>query len=151
MSALLRQVSEELTLVAAFVDLLDREAAGLADGHFEALPALAREKQQLASRLAACDAAREELLVTLGYAADRSGADAAAERGGPALQEAWQRLLALAGRARDRNHRNGALVHAHLDFTRHTLAFLQTGTRPLYGPDGQHRTGSGQRVRVAAG
>lgn len=150
MTPLLRQVSDELALVAAFVGVLEREAAGLAGGRFEALPALAREKQQLAERLAACDAAREQLLVTLGYSADRAGADAAAARGGPALQEAWKRLLALAARARDRNHRNGALVHAHLDFTRQTLAFLQTGTRPLYGPDGQHRTGSGQRMRVAA-
>jgi flagella synthesis protein FlgN len=150
-STLLRQVGEEIGLLLVFVDLLEREAEALADHRFELLPDLTRSKDKTAERLAACDAEREQLLVTLGYAADGAGADAAAARGGPALQQAWTRLLALAARARDLNHRNGVLVHAHLDFTRQSIAFLRTGSRPLYGPDGQHSAGRGQGVRYAAG
>jgi len=151
MSTLLRQVSEEIALVEAFLALLEEESAALAEGRFDALPALTRRKDAAADRLAAADAAREELLRALGYAAGRAGADAAAARGGSALQHAWRRLLAVAARAREQNHRNGVMVHAHLDFTRQSLAFLQTGSRPLYGPDGQHHTGGGARVRYAAG
>lgn len=151
MSTLLRQVSEEIALVEDFLQLLEQEAEALAGGRFEALPGITRSKDEAAQRLAAADAAREHLLQALGHANDRAAADAAAARGGPALQQAWQRLLALAARAREQNHRNGVMVHAHLDFTRQSIAFLQTGSRPLYGPDGQHSAGAGQRVRYAAG
>ena len=151
MNALLRQVSEEIALVEDFLALLEEEAGALTDGRFDALPAITRRKDEAAERLAAADAAREQLLQALGYAGGREGSDAAAARGGAALQQAWKHLLALALRAREQNHRNGVMVHANLDFTRQSIAFLQTGSRPLYGPDGQHSAGGGQRVRYAAG
>jgi flagella synthesis protein FlgN len=151
MSTLLRQVGEEIALVEAFLALLEQEAGALGEGRIDALPALTRRKDEAAERLAAADAAREHLLQALGFTSDRAGCDAAAARGGPALQRAWKHLLALAARARELNHRNGVMVHTHLDFTRQSIAFLQTGSRPLYGPDGQHRAGGGQRVRYAAG
>ncbi|WBY00587.1 flagellar protein FlgN [Ramlibacter tataouinensis] len=149
MRALLRQVSAETALVEAFLALLDEEAAALTGSRFEALPGITRRKDEAAERLAAADAVREQLLQALGHAGDRAGAAAAA--GGPALQQAWERLLALAARARDQNHRNGVMIHAHLDFTRQSIAFLQTGNRPLYGPDGQYRAPAGSSARYAAG
>lgn len=151
MSALLRQMSEEISLLQVFVELLEREAEALASHRFELLPQLTPRKAKAAERLAACDAEREQLLTALGYPANRAGAEAVAAAGGPLLQQAWTRLVDLAERARDLNHRNGVTVHAHLDFTRQSIAFLQTGSRPLYGPDGQHRAGRGQGIRYAAG
>ncbi len=144
MSTLLHQLSEEIALVEAFLALLDEEAGALAHGRFDALPGLTRRKDEAAERLAAADAGREQLLRAQGYASDRAGAASAAAQGGPALQQAWKQLLALAGRAREQNHRNGVMVHAHLDYTRQSIAFLQAGgDRPLYGPDGQYRADGG--------
>ena len=151
MTVLLRQVSEELAQVQAFVDLLDREARALILGRFELLPGLTEQKREAAERIAACDTGRERLLATMGYSADREGADAAAAHGGPALLQAWQRLLVLAAQAREKNHRNGLIVHAHLDYTRQSIAFLQAGNGSLYGPDGQHRASGGSGRRYAAG
>ena len=149
MSALLRQLDEELALFSEFLDLLEEEAAALAGGRFTLLAGLTERKRDLTARIAACDAGRERLLVAMGHCADRAGADAAARSGGPALQQAWARTLAVAARAREQNHRVGVMVHAHLDFTRRSIAFLQTGSRPLYGPDGQHRAGGASGLRHA--
>lgn len=150
MSTLLRQLGEEIALLQAFTGLLAREAEALAERRFDQLPEIARRKDQAADRLAKCDAEREQLLAALGHPADRAGADAAAAQAGPAVQQAWERVLALAAQARQQNHRNGVMVHAHLEFTRQGLAFLQTGTRPLYGPDGQHRAAGAAGARYAA-
>jgi flagella synthesis protein FlgN len=150
MSMLLRKVNEQAILIDSFLEVLDQEAQALEQGSFATLKELTRRKAELAEQLAAADCDREAELVALGYPADRSGADAAA-RGSAALAKAWGQLVVQAAEARDSNHRNGVMIHAHLDHTRQSISFLQAGSRPLYGPDGNHRAPAAGGVRRAAG
>ena len=138
-------------MIGEFLELLDQEAAAMTGGDFVTLSALVAQKSQLAVQIALLDQQRETEQVALGYAADRNGADAAAAAGTPALQSAWTDLLGQAAQAHEKNHRNGAMVHTHLDFTRQTINFLQARGNPLYGPDGGHQTGSASGNRLALG
>ncbi|HQS32638.1 MAG: flagellar biosynthesis protein [Polaromonas sp. 39-63-203] len=150
-SLLLNHLTQEHAAVGAFLELLDQEAAAMSQGNFAALPALAERKSHLIEQVALLDKQREIEQIGLGYAADRSGADAAAAAGGEVLQAAWRDLRERATQAREHNHRNGVMVHTHLDFTRQSINFLKASGQPLYGPDGTHHTGGGRGKRLATG
>lgn len=150
-SPLLNHLIREYAAIGAFLELLDQEAEAMTRGDFAGLSGLAERKSQLADQIAFLGRQREVELLTLGYAADRSGADAAAAAGGQALQDAWRDLLARAAQAHERNHRNGVMIHTHLDFTRQSISFLQASGQPLYGPNGTHSRGAGNGNRLALG
>lgn len=150
-SLLLNHLTQEHAAIGAFLELLDQEAEAMTHGDFGNLSELAGRKSQLADQIAAFDRQREMEQLALGYAADRSGADAAAAAGGEALQNAWCDLLERAAQAHECNHRNGVMIHTHLDFTRQSISFLQASGQPLYGPDGTHKTGTGSGNRLALG
>ena len=150
-SLLLNHLTQEHAAVGAFLELLDKEAAAMSHGDFAALPALAERKSQLIEQVALLDRQRELEQISLGYAADRSGAESVAAAGGEVLQTAWRNLRELAMQAREHNHRNGVMVHTHLDFTRQSISFLKARGQPLYGPDGTHHTGTGQGNSLASG
>jgi flagella synthesis protein FlgN len=147
--ALLELLKHEHAQAVLFLELLNREAQAMTEGRFAELPGLAERKSQLAGQITETGRRREALQQSLGYGPGRHGADAAAAAGSTALKTAWQQLLARATEAHELNHRNGVVVHTHLDFTRQTLSFLKAGGQPLYGPDGTHRSGgSGNRLGV---
>lgn len=150
-SLLLNHLIREHAAIGEFLDLLDQEAAAMTQGNFTHLAGLAERKSQLADQIAFFARQREIEQVSLGYAADRSGAEAAAAAGGETLQTAWQNLLECAAQAHERNYRNGVMIHTHLDFTRQTISFLQSRGQPLYGPDGTHHKGAGNGNRLALG
>ena len=150
-SKLLDLLSREYAATGAFVALLDQEAAAMTQGEFAKLPELAERKSKLADQIALMAQQREMEQHSLGYVAGRRGADAAAAAGGEALQNAWHNLLKRAAQAHACNHRNGVMIHTHLDFTRQTIGFLQAGSQPLYGPDGSHKTGQGGGHCLALG
>lgn len=87
----------------------------------------------------------------MGFTADRAGAQACAAAGGQTFQHAWSSLLERAQQAREHNHRNGVMIHTHLDFTRQSISFLQARGQPLYGPDGSHHAGAASGNRLAVG
>lgn len=149
-TALYQHLMHEREAVQAFIEVLDQEAEAMRTGLFGALPELAQRKSELVSQISQLDARRELGQVRLGYSADRPGADALAAAAGPAVQEAWAQLCELALQAHERNHRNGVMVHTHLDFTRQAIGFLKAGSKPLYGPDGAHHTGNGTGSRRLA-
>ncbi|MDP3864862.1 MAG: flagellar protein FlgN [Rhodoferax sp.] len=150
-SKLLDLLNREYAATGAFVTLLDQEAAAMTQGEFARLPDIAARKSTLADQIALMAKQREMEQLSLGHAAGRRGADAAAAAGGDALQHAWRNLLKRAAQAHTSNHRNGVMIHTHLDFTRQTLGFLQAGSQPLYGPDGGHKTGQGGGHCLALG
>lgn len=150
-SQLLDFLTREHAAIGAFIELLEREAAAMIDGDFAQLPELAQSKSELADQIKFLEQQREREQLALGYAAGRGGAEAACAAGGAALWQGWQVLLERAAQAHVLNHRNGAMVHAHLDFTRQTLSFLQAGGQPLYGPDGTHATAAGSGTSLAQG
>lgn len=149
--ALLRCLSDENAATRAFIGLLDREARAMTGGDFGALPDLAREKSELAERIALLTRLREAQQLALGYPAGAPGAQACAAAAGPVQAEAWAQLLESAALAREQNHRNGVMIHAHLDFTRQSIDFLQSRGHPLYGPDGSHHAGAASGNRLAVG
>lgn len=149
-SRLLDHLTQEHAAIGEFIELLDAEAQAMTDGDFANMPGLAERKSQLADQIALLDRLREVEQLALGYAANRSGADAAAV-GNNALQKVWSSLLGRATQAHERNHRNGVMIHTHLDFTRQAISFLQASGQPLYGPDGTHKTGTGSGNRLALG
>jgi len=150
-ASLLDCLNLELGAVANFLDLLNQEADAMAQGRFIDLPPLAERKSQLADKIAILRRHRENEQMTLGFKADRSGADAASAAGGPLLQAAWNQLQACAAQAHERNHANGVMIHTHLDFTRQAIDFLKSSGRPLYGPDGSHYSGVASGNRLAVG
>lgn len=148
---LFNYLTREHAAVGAFLDLLDQEAAAMSQGAFAGLHALAERKSVLIEQVAVLDRQREKEQISMGYAADRSGADAAALAGGDEVQAAWRDLRERATQARENNHRNGVMVHAHLDFTRESINFLKASGQPLYGPDGTHHAAGSQGKRLATG
>lgn len=151
MNKLLTHLIEESAVVDAFLILLDQEEAAMTGGHFGTLPAITEHKAQLVDRIATLDLERERQLLTDGYPVGRHGADAAAAAGGVALQKAWQTLLERADQAQKRNHRNGVLIHTHLDYTRQSINYLRGKSQSLYGPDGKHRGALGYGNNIASG
>ncbi|MEO5659806.1 MAG: flagellar protein FlgN [Polaromonas sp.] len=147
----LKDLVQEHAAIAAFVELLDQEAEAMTLGQFASLPQLAERKSLMADQIALLGRQRENEQMRLGYRADRHGADAAAEAGGAALQNAWNQLRESAAQAHERNHRNGVMIHSHLDFTRQSISFLKASGKPLYGPDGTHHTGVGSGNKLAMG
>jgi flagellar biosynthesis protein FlgN len=150
-AALTAHLIAERSTIQAFIELMDHEAEALINGDFAALPELTKRKEELADRIVALDHEREQHQKALGWPTDREGADAAAAAGGGKLQIVWQALMECAAQAQERNHRNGILVHTHLDYTREAINFLRSNGRPLYGPDGKHKEGVGTGNSLATG
>jgi len=148
---LTNHLSQEYAATGEFLELLELEAQAMTVGDFGALPALAQRKSQLADQIAALNNQREKGQLATGFPAGRVGAQAYAESGGPDLEQAWSDLLARAALARENNHRNGVMIHTHLDFTRQSISFLQARGQPLYGADGSHHAGTASGNRLAVG
>lgn len=150
-SQFLQNLLQEHAAIAKFLELLDQEADAMTHGQFTGLPELAERKSKMADKIALLGRQRENEQMRLGYKADRSGAEAAAAAGGEAQQNAWIKLRECAAQAHERNHRNGVMIHTHLDFTRQSISFLKASGKPLYGPDGTHNTGVGSGNTLAVG
>ena len=148
--ALLNLLHREHAATGLFLELLVQEAQAMTEGAFAELPGLAERKSHLAAQITLISTRRDAQQVAQGYGPGRRGADAAAAAGDATLKAAWRELLARAAEAHELNHRNGVMVHTHLDFTRQTLNFLKAGGQPLYGPDGTHQSGGGGN-RLAIG
>ena len=148
---LLDLLTQEVSAVGEYIELLDQEANALSDSNFANLPVLAERKSTLADHISGLGRRRDQEQLALGYPAGRAGTEAACAGAGPALAQAWADLLTCATLASSRNQRNGVMIHIHLDFTRQTISFLQNSGHPLYGPDGGHRPGTGGGSRLARG
>ncbi len=148
---LLHYLAREGAATEAFLQLLEREAQAMTGGDFAALPGLAQRKSQLADEITSLTRQREKEQLAMGFTADRAGAQACAAAGGQTFQHAWSSLLERAQQAREHNHRNGVMIHTHLDFTRQSISFLQARGQPLYGPDGSHHAGAASGNRLAVG
>jgi flagella synthesis protein FlgN len=148
--ALLAHLASEREAIDQFVEVLDQEAEAMTCGAFASLGTLAERKSKLVDAIAVLDRLREAEQRALGFSADRKGADAAVA-GNAAMQTIWQDLCKRAAQAHERNHRNGVMIHAHLDFIWQSIRFLQAGSQPMYGRDGIRHCGTGSGNRIAIG
>ncbi len=119
----------------------------------EALETACAERQQRMGELLRIQDERRGVLKMLGQTPDNAGLDAVL-RGcdlGDRLRSRWQQCAAAAGRCRQLNDRNGALVQLRMKRVEGMLEVL-TGQRPgprVYGPQGQVAAGPSSRLVAA--
>ncbi len=151
-----------------FSRLLDEEACTLADlerllaleheilvrnESAEALEEACAERQLRMGELLRIQDERRTVLRMLGQTPDNAGLDAVL-RGcdqGNRLRTRWQQCAGAAGRCRDLNDRNGALVQARMKRVEGMIEVL-TGQRSgprVYGPQGQVGAGPSSRLLTA--
>jgi flagella synthesis protein FlgN len=150
-NALIKHLNQERAVMESFLSLLDQEAEALIKSRFEELPLITERKAELAERITALEREREQRQQAIGFAPGREGGDAVATAGGSDAQQLWHELLKSAAQARDNNHRNGIMIHTHLDFVRRSINYLRAHGQSLYGADGKHQVGLGNGHSLASG
>lgn len=143
-----RLIEAEAKAIVAFVGLLREEQEQLKAGETANLATFAAQKDSLIKELLEISGKREQALLASGLTNDSAGLAQWAASSGPAAQELLQRLLGLAGEARELNQLNGQLVALRLAHTRAALAALSpNATEPgLYGSSGQTTVPTGYRL-----
>ena len=139
--ALAPVIRETLEATRHLEAALAEERAALEQQDAAALDAAGAHKQEHLAALEALDGRRRKLLADHGYPADGSGlelllADCAAAH---PLRALWQTLGESAGRCRDANAANGAIVHLRQRQIGRALDVLRgvpEQSAPVYGADG---------------
>jgi len=134
-------IREALATAQRLESALATERAALEQRDAAALHEAGAGKQELLSRLDELDGRRRRLLADHGYPADQGGVEAVLAGCAPAhaLGGVWRELAETAGRCRDANAANGAIVHLRQRQIGRALDVLRgapEGTAPVYGADG---------------
>lgn len=122
-------LGEQIRCAEAMLETLASESQALADGNHEALRLATETKAKLVDALERLETERQDLV-------QRGDAIGAAE---------WQRLRELVARCKERNHRNGTLLHARAENVRVALNALRGSEPELYGASGRAPGGTGAR------
>jgi flagella synthesis protein FlgN len=144
-------IATEAAAIDAFIVILRREQKLLSEGKVDDLSELIEAKTAAARDLAAHSTRRNATLAGRRLAPDRAGiaawlADNADDRG---VEQGWNKLLELAGEARELSRINGELLHIRLQHNSRALEVLLGASRPLqlYGRDGQASLFGGGSLR----
>ena len=151
--ALLSNLKNELALVQRFIDILRTEAIALEQPDYaDKLNQSTHEKNACIELLTAAATAREAALRELGYAADKTGLEQAAQEH-PQLHSVCEQLFALGQTASELNAANGAAIDTYLKHTQQALQALQplVGGAGLYDASGRPGAIKGQRKTITAG
>ena len=152
-ASFLQNLTVEVEAVLQFVDILKREQAALGQGVTEELPVFAEQKSTLAVRLNNLATQRNAALAAQGLNADRSGVEAwcAKHPNEKNAKAIWDRILLLAGEAKELNRLNGELIQMRMQYNAKALEALMGGNKSLdlYGPDGQSTTPNNSRINDA--
>jgi flagellar biosynthesis/type III secretory pathway chaperone len=147
-------LDEEARVLADLERLLSREHEILAGNESaDVLEAACASRQQRMGELLRIQDERRSVLKMLGQTPDNAGLDAVLRAcdTGNRLRLRWQQCATAAGRCRELNDRNGALVQARMKRVEGMLEVL-TGQRPgprVYGPQGQVAAGPSSRLVTA--
>ena len=149
-SVFLQAMTAEVVAIQQFVSLLKLEQTSLSNGNIDNLPEFAEQKSKFSVHLNSLAEQRNTALATQGFAADRAGIEAWCTKY-PEEQnarKAWQKILSLAGEARELNRLNGELIQMRLQYISKALEALQSGNKSLdlYGPDGQSTPADNRRI-----
>ena len=149
-SVFLQAMTAEVVAIQQFVSLLKLEQTSLSNGNIDNLPEFAEQKSKFSVHLNSLAEQRNSALAAQGFAADRAGIEAWCTK---YLEEqnarkAWQKILSLAGEARELNRINGELIQMRLQYISKALEALQSGNKSLdlYGPDGQSTPADNRRI-----
>lgn len=154
MPGLAELLAAEVKLVESFIECLTAEQEALKVGDVETLTGINTRKPGLADQLNRLEDERNAVLKQAGLSADRQGVAGwlARNRQDRAAAQAWDRLMKLAGKARELNNLNGQLIAIRMQATNQALATLtqQAQRSTLYGRDGQTTLRTGSRIIDAA-
>jgi flagellar biosynthesis/type III secretory pathway chaperone len=147
-------LSAEIQALAVLETLLDREHELLRQNDIDALEKAGAERQESVIELLRVEDERQELCRMLGYPNDLGGLEQLLRWCDPqgALAKLWGDCAQRAGRCRDHNLRNGALVAARMQRIEGVLGALtgRSQTAKLYDPQGGMQTGSYNKLTVRA-
>lgn len=150
---LLNTLENELVLVRRFIDIVRAEAVAL-EQHDQAdqLNNSTQEKNACIEQLAAAGKARENALRELGYTANRTGLEEAAQAH-PQLHDTSAQLFQLGQTASELNAANGAAIDVYLKHTQQALQALQplVGGAGLYDASGRPGAIKGRQKTITAG
>lgn len=135
--ALLKTLSEELSQVRSFVELLQQEQGLLMENSVDLLLELAEQKSAQAVRLNELTESRRQLMAIPATDHDsiRAWFETECKEGLPT----WQEINTLAQQAALLNHINGELIQMKQRLVQQSLTALTRAVSQanLYGPDGQ--------------
>ncbi|WP_405241355.1 flagella synthesis protein FlgN [Lentisalinibacter salinarum] len=142
-------IREALAITQRLESALAAERAALEQRDAERLQNAGAGKQKHLSRLDDLDETRRRLLADHGYPPDQGGVEAVLADCAPAhpLDGLWRQLGDVAGRCRDANAANGAIVHLRQRQIGRALDVLRgapEGTAPVYGADGSSARAAGR-------
>lgn len=149
--ALIASMQRETQAIAAFVEALQQERTAIRAGDFQSLGDLVQNKQELAQQIAQLGTARQAQMAALGIRVG-SGRQLVGLHIDEGVANAWRTLVLTARGAAEANTLNGAVVSAHLEYTKDALQTLrQRGdTATVYGRNGRAQTGP-RGVSLASG
>jgi flagellar biosynthesis/type III secretory pathway chaperone len=143
-------LDREISLVSAFVDLLNQEQDALKAAVPDALPEIQEKKMSLVEALNQASGARIAAIAGQGMPEQAAMAEWLAKQNSAstALAASWQKLLELAREAKTLHQLNGQLVQMHLKRTEDALAILTQRQQEnlFYGSNGQAATYTGSRI-----
>jgi flagella synthesis protein FlgN len=137
-------LDNELAALRAFVALLEKEQQLLLSNDIDQLLTLSETKAQAASHIT--ELTRQRHQTWQPNPGDKMDSVLARH---PALQQTWQSIRQLAGRAQELNAINGELIQSGLRRNQQALTALQGASQHaagLYGPDGQPSLGGAGRI-----
>jgi flagellar biosynthesis/type III secretory pathway chaperone len=145
---LARLIAEESATLVQLERLLDREHATILANDVEALALAGDERHAGMASLLRIEDERRALCRMLGATPDAAGLHQLLTwcDPGQSLRKAWEACAASAGRCRDRNDRNGALVAVRLKRVEGALGALTGEKAGTYGPRGLYRGVRASRV-----
>lgn len=148
-------LSQEVSALTELAGCLEREYALLVANDVERLEAAMEERQVALGTLLRVEDERRSLCRTHGHGVDASGLERLLAWCDPrgTLRALWAQCAQGAGRCRDLNDKNGALVHARMRRVENALGVLtgRSAEAQTYGPKdayAAHRSGRVLAVEV---
>jgi flagella synthesis protein FlgN len=147
---LARLICDESSALSELAVLLDREHGYLEANDVVSLEGAARERQRCVARIYRVDEERRALCQDMGHTLDLAGLEQLIRWCDPkgTLAGDWAECSASAGKCRQLNDRNGALVAARLTHVQARLGTLIESRREAvtYGPRGAYSQPSSGHV-----
>lgn len=150
MSLVAEILSRETELVSRLFALLEREYQAIGNNQTEHLTGIAKEKDEVVTKIDALEAERLKYLDSDSKAPDAMASWLAAHPADKAAATAWANLVEISRRAHEANQRNQIMVDQLLRRTNEALDVLlgqpaKTGQN-LYSKAGQPESTSGRRI-----
>lgn len=146
-------LQDELKLIVCLIDLMKQEQQFLVAANSDGLATLTPLKTQLVEQMAVLAEQRHHSLAAEGFAGTETGMAAWLVRmSNPALDAAWQQLLAKTVDAKELNRVNGMLINKQMTHNQNLINAMRTpagaADTAFYGPQGQATAVTGKRRLV---